>query len=205
MRSGRLLRRRGAGRRNRGTRRKGAQDRREQALHRRSARGIRARLRLPDAAGQRRVRRLLPARHVDCAAGHRQEAGRDCTQRRRRRGRARMHRQGQRPGAFRVDVRAARAGPEDHRAVAANRLAVRGPRRHDRVRQRKENSPDRDRREAVLDGSQHGSRQLRRRHPRGSVARAVQRHVPHDGLARRRAERARVCRNRIRRRQSGRD
>ncbi len=29
------------------------------------------------------------------------------------------HRQGQRPGALRVDLRAARAGSEDHRAVAA--------------------------------------------------------------------------------------
>ena len=60
-----------------------------------------------------------------------------------RRRRPRLHRQGQRPGALRADVRAARAGSEGHRAVASSRLAVRRARRHDRVRQRKENSPAR--------------------------------------------------------------
>ena len=124
---------------------------------------------------------------------------------RRRRCRAWRDRQGQRPGALRVDVCAARAGPEDHRAVAAYRLAVRGPRRHDCLRQRKENSPHRHRREAVLDGSQPRPCQLRGRHPRGPVARALQRHVSPHRLARRRAEPAGVRRNRIRRRQSGRD
>ncbi len=190
MRGGGLLRRGRAGRRDRGTRGKGAQDRRQQTSYRGPARGICARLCISHAARERCLRKLLPARHLDRAAGDRQEAGRDSARRGCRRRCPRMHRQGQRPGAIRDDVRAARPGPQDNRAVAPSRLAVPGTRRHDRVRQRKENSHHGNAREAVLDGSQHGPRQLRRRHPRRSVARAVQRHVPPDRFPRRCARQA---------------
>ena len=47
-----------------------------------------------------------------------------------------------------------------------------------------ENSGAGHRRKALLDGSQPGARQLRRRHPRRSLARALQRYVPPDGRAR---------------------
>ena len=45
-------------------------------LHRGSARGVRARLRLPDVPGERALRGHLPARHLDRAAADRQEADR---------------------------------------------------------------------------------------------------------------------------------
>ena len=46
-------------------------------LHRGSARGIRARLRLPDVPHERALRGRLPARHLDRPPAHRQAAGRD--------------------------------------------------------------------------------------------------------------------------------
>ncbi len=46
-------------------------------LHRGPARGVRARLRLPDVPRQHRLRGPVPARHLDRAAADRQEADRD--------------------------------------------------------------------------------------------------------------------------------
>ena len=46
-------------------------------LHRGPARGVRARLRLPDVPRQRPLRGPLPARHLDRPAADRQAAGRD--------------------------------------------------------------------------------------------------------------------------------
>ena len=46
-------------------------------LHRRPARGVRARLRVPDVPRQRRLRRRIPARHLDRASADRQAPGRD--------------------------------------------------------------------------------------------------------------------------------
>ncbi len=57
-----------------------ARDARHQAgehLHRGPARGVRARLRLPDVPRQRALRGRLPARHLDRPAADRQEADRD--------------------------------------------------------------------------------------------------------------------------------
>ena len=87
-------------------------------VHRRPARGVRARLRLPDAARQRGLRGGLPARHLDRAAADRQAADRDRAPRRRRRRRARRHRQGQRSGALRAHLLRARARHPRDRAVA---------------------------------------------------------------------------------------
>ena len=55
-------------------------------LHRGPARGVRARLRVPDVPRQRAVRGAVPARHLDRAAADRQEADRDRREGRRRRG-----------------------------------------------------------------------------------------------------------------------
>ena len=75
---------------------------RQAHLHRRLARGVRARLRVPDDARQRALRGRLPARHLDRPAADLQAAGRDRPRDRRRRGRPRRHRQGQRPGPLRA-------------------------------------------------------------------------------------------------------
>ena len=78
-------------------------------LHRRPARGVRARLRVPDVPRQRDLRRRIPARHLDRAAADRQAPDRDRARDRRRRGLARRDRQGQRPGALRARRLRARA------------------------------------------------------------------------------------------------
>ena len=65
-----------------------------------------------------RVRRRVPARHLDRAAADRQAPGRDRAQDRRRRDLPRRHRQGQRPGAFRARRLRADAGRQSHRALA---------------------------------------------------------------------------------------
>ena len=51
----------------------------------------------------------VPARHLDRAPAHREGAGGGRAAGGRRRGRARRHRQGQRPGALRADLRGAGA------------------------------------------------------------------------------------------------
>ena len=93
--------------------------------------GVRPRLRGARDPGQRPLPGRVPAVHIarPPAAG---EAGlRRGARARRRHDRARLHRQGQRPGAHRGDDRDPRAGPEGHRAGA--RVAD-GPRRGDRLR-----------------------------------------------------------------------
>ena len=138
---------------------------------RRPARGVRARLRLPDAPRRRDLRGPVPARHVDRAAADRQAPGRDRARGGRRRRRPRRHRQGQRPGALRAHVRRAGAGADRHRALA--RVGLQGPRRPDRLRRARSAFPITvDRREALLERPQPAARQLRGRHPRGPLARA---------------------------------
>ena len=87
-------------------------------LRRGSARGVRARLRLPDVPRQRALRGAVPARHLDRAAADRQAPDRDRRQDRRRRRGPRRHRQGQRPGALRAHLLRAQAGHQGDRAVA---------------------------------------------------------------------------------------
>ena len=62
-----------------------------------------------------------------------------------------------------------------------------GPRRHDRLRRREKNPRAGHRREALLDGPQPGPYQLRGRHPRRPLARALRRHVPAHRRAAKRA------------------
>ena len=101
---------------------------REGDLHRRPARDLRARLRVPDVPRQRALRGPVPAGHVDRAPADRAAADRDCRAGRRRRGGARRDRQGQRPGAVRAVLLRAEAGHQDHRTVArmGPRPAARG-------------------------------------------------------------------------------
>ena len=125
----------------------------------------------------------LPARHVDRAAADRQAPGRDRARGGRRRRRPRRHRQGQRPGALRAHVRRAGARADRHRAVA--RMGLQGTRRPDRLRRARSAFPITvTAREALLERPQPAARELRGRHPRGPVARAVRRHVPAHGGAR---------------------
>ncbi len=130
-------------------------------LHRGRARGIRARLRVPDVPRQRPVRGPLPARHLDRAAADRQAAGRDRARGRRRRHRPRRDRQGQRPGALRALGLCARARHQGDRALA--RMELRLAHGADRLRRE---APDPDpqgqaRRGAVLDRRQPAAHLLR--------------------------------------------
>ena len=139
-------------------------DARDQArahLHRGPARGIRARLRVPDVPRQRAVRGPLPARHLDRPAADRQAAGRDRARGRGRRHRPRRDRQGQRPGAVRALGLRARARHQGDRAVA--RMELRLAHRADRLRRE---APDPDpqgqaRRGPVLDRRQPSAHLVR--------------------------------------------
>ena len=57
---------------------------------------------LPDPEGRRRIRARLSARHLVCTPLHREETRGDSQGGRRRRYLPRLHRQGQRSGAFRA-------------------------------------------------------------------------------------------------------
>ena len=130
-------------------------------LHRGPARGVRARLRVPDVPRQRGLRGRLPARHLDRPAADRQEADRDRRAARRRRGLPRRHRQGQRPGPVRARLLRPQARRDGHRALA--RMGPEEPRAADRLR-RAAPDPDRQgqaRREPVLGGRQPPARLLR--------------------------------------------
>ena len=87
-------------------------------LHRRPARGIHPRLRLPDVPHERAVRGLLPARHLHRPAADRQAPDRDRRTGRRRRRRPRRHRQGQRPGPLRDRLLRPQARREGDRPLA---------------------------------------------------------------------------------------
>jgi pyruvate/2-oxoglutarate dehydrogenase complex dihydrolipoamide dehydrogenase (E3) component len=115
LRGGDLHRRHRPGRGARAGARQGEKDGREGDLHRGPARGVRARLRVPDVPRQHHLRRRVPARHLHRAAADRQAPGRDRQRDRRRRHLARRHRQGQRPGA----LRARRLRAEARRPVIA--------------------------------------------------------------------------------------
>ena len=130
-------------------------------LHRGPARGVRARLRVPDVPRQRALRGPVPARHLDRAPADRQEADRDRRAGRGRRGRPRGDRQGQRPGALRARLLRAQARREGDRALA--RMGSGVAHQADRVR-RAAPDPDRQgqaRRRAVLGRRQPAARLLR--------------------------------------------
>ena len=97
------------------------------------ARSSRASSSLPGDQGQRALRRRLSAVHRARAPADRQARRRVRARERLRHDRARLHRQGQRPGADRGDDRDARARAEGDRAGA---LLADGPRGGDRLRAR---------------------------------------------------------------------
>ena len=168
-------------------------------LHRRRARRIRARLRVPDVPRQHRLRRRVPAGHLDRASADRQAPDRDRQRNRRRRHLARRHRQGQRPGALRAGRLRAEAGRQDHRpvarvgpAVAREAAEVRGRRRH------RDRHEAQERRRALLDGRQPAAHLLRRPPP-GKPERGSRRiDVALDRVAGRGAGQGRVPGHRIR-------
>ena len=168
------------GRRRRGRRRPGRRDvrsrgegvshRRVRLPSRRREGRVRARLPLPGPQGRRDLRARLPARHVDRAPADRAQAGRDRARHRLRRARARLHRQGQRPGALRAHLPGARAGAADHRAVA--RVGHRLARGRDRLRGRARHPGAGDEEGPVLARPQPLASLARRRPARGSDVRA---------------------------------
>ena len=133
--------------------------------------GVRARLRAARDQGERAVRGRLPAVHGARAPADREARRRAGARDRLRHDRARLHRQGQRPGPDRGHGRVARPRAEDHRARA--QLAD-GSRGGDRVRARARH-PDqgRDRSSALLGRRQHLGPLVRRRPDRGSVRAAA--------------------------------
>ena len=80
--------------------------------------GVRPRLRVPDVPGQRDLRRRVSAGHFHRPAPHRQASGGDRGGVRRRRGRPRGDRKGQRPGPLRAQRLRAQPGHPRGRAVA---------------------------------------------------------------------------------------
>ena len=130
--------------------------RREQVLRARPRRGIRARFHFPDDPGGRDLREPVFPRHQHRAAADRQGAGRHRAQGKRRHRGARRDGEGQRPVPVRVDLCGARAGPENHRAVAVAGVPqpIQGPGRDARVLRREGHQGRGQREEAVLDGPQ---------------------------------------------------
>ena len=200
MRSGHLHRRPRPGRRAGAGAPEGAEVRHQagEDLHRRPARGIRARLRLPDVPRQHRVRGRIPARHLDRAAADRQAPDRDRRPNRRRGHLARRDRQGQRPGALRTGRLCAEPEHQDHRAVARMGFAVAreadGVRREARHPGRHETQAGR---LALFDGRQPAAHFLRRP-PSGRPGRRGRGvHVALDRVAGEGARRGRVPGHRI--------
>ena len=75
-------------------------------------------LRLSGVASRRGLRAQVSARHVDGAARDREAPGGSRARTKARRGRPRLHRQGQRSGALRARLPGAGSGAEGHRALA---------------------------------------------------------------------------------------
>ena len=138
--------------------------------------GVRARVRRAGDQGQCALRRRLPAVHRAGKAADRKARGRVCPPGGLRHDRARLHGQGQRPGADRGDDRDAGAGAEGDRAGA--QLAD-GPRGGDRVRARaRDPRQGRHRGGAVLDRRQPVGALLGGPLDRGPRPRARGRRVP---------------------------
>ena len=181
----------------------GAGRRRQQGLHRRPARGVRARLRLPDAARQRRLRRhvyllgtsiarpLIAKRQIEIAAPEGADAvAHGATGK------------GNDQVRFELTYYALEPGIQ---VIAPWRIWDLNSRTQaDRLRRAASGIPiPVTTREAVQHGPQPAAHQLRGRHPRGSLARAVRGHVPAHRVAGEGAGQAGVRRDRLRGRQPG--
>ena len=155
-----------------------------QALRRRRlrragpARRVRSRLRVSHAPRRRRVRAHLSARHGHGAARHGGPPCRARTTDRRASAGPRLHREGQRPGPLRADLRRPRARAPGDRSVA--RVAVQGPRGPHRLRESQGRARPGHPREAVLHRPQPLALLARGGHPRRSRARAAGAHLRLD-------------------------
>ena len=139
------------------------------------------------------ARPLIAKRQIEIAAPDR-----------RRRGRARRHRQGQRPGPLRADLLRAQPAHQGHRALA--RMGPGQPREADRVR-REPADPDparQARRGALLHRRQPAAHLLRGQGARGPLGRARRGDVHPHRRAGGGARQADLCRDRLRARRRGR-
>ena len=201
LRSHSLLRRPGAGRRSSGGQEKSAADGRQQSGDRRSARRVCQKLCLPDAARQRRLRRIVFARHIHRPAVDRQGADRRRRARKSRRGLPWRHGQGQRSGALRADLLCAQARHQSHRSLA--RMEFKRALDLDRLCAQAWHPGAGHQGQTLQHRSQLVSHQLRRRRPRGSLegtAGGYVRLVPTGGAG---AQPRRIHRDRLSARRSG--
>ena len=142
-------------------------------------RAVRDRFRVAASPGERAVPGRLPARHRTCPAADRAAPGRGGRTRGRRRGRPRLHRQGQRPGPVRRRRPCAGSGPRGRGADARRHGPV--ARAGDRLRGRaRDRDPDHEG-FAVLDRRQPVGPLGRDRRARGPLGRAARRRVRVDG------------------------
>ena len=196
-------------RRGRGDPRTGRRGRRGRGRGHRRPRPVRVRHPRARAPGQRALRGQVPARVGALASGDRRAPRRVGPPPRRRRGRSRLHRQGQRPGSLRGVVAHPRARPRGARA--GTRVGT-DPRRLHRPRRQVGHPHRGDEGEALLDRREHvgpRDRVRRAREPvvvgaRGAVhahacpARRAARE-PREIVDRLRAGRARLARRQRRR------
>ena len=168
--------------------REGPPDGRQLGAHRGPPRGVRPRLRVPRAAGQRHLRGRVSPRHLLRAAADREGAGGSRAGRGRGRRRPRRDRQGERPGALRADLRGPGARPQGRRPLAG--LGAPLAHRPHGVRGAAGDSGPDHARPPVLDGPEPLPHLVRGRDPRGPVGRAAGEDVPADPLARGGAGRA---------------
>ena len=164
-------------------------------------RAVRDRLRLAAPPGERPLPGRLSAGHGARPAAHRAAPRRGRQARGRRRGRPRLHRQGQRPGPLRRRDPRPRSGARGHRPDA--RRDGPDPRPGDRLRRRaRDRDPDHQGL-AVLDRRQPVGPLVRDRRPRGPVGHAAGRRLRVDRRRRRRPDAGRD-RHRLRGRHPGR-
>ena len=159
--------------------------RRGQGVRRGRARDLPVAVRVALAAGERAVPGRLPAGDRARPAADRAAPGRGRAARGRGRGRARVHRQGQRPGAVRRRGPRPRPGPGGRRADARGHGPVARP--GDRLRAGAGNRDPDHEGVAVLDRRQHLGPLVRDRRARGPVGHPAARRLRVDGRARRRA------------------
>ncbi len=167
----------------------GAHDRRGRVHRQGRARGVRRGVPRQGAAGERAVREQVPAPLGDEPADHREAPRRGGAPAPGQVHRARLHRQGQRPGALRGGHRRARPRPRGARPRA--RVGPQDARAGDGLRRRARHPGAHHQGEPVLDRRQPVGPRHRVRRARGPVGRAAERHLHADQrCARRRVRRA---------------
>ena len=187
----------------RGRRAAGDQRRRVARLRRRCPRAVRPRLRLAAPPGERAVPGRVSAGHRAGPAADRPAPGRGRAARGRRRGRPRLHRQGQRPGPVRRRGPRPRPGARGRRPDAGRDGP--DPRPGDRLRRRaRDRDPDHEG-VAVLDRREPVGPLVRDGRARGPVGHAAAGRVRVDGRPVRRRPSPVELVDRVRGRDPGRD